>query len=44
LKIKRNWDRKDWWIDADECLEWGLVDEIKAMMPEHMRASKKKKK
>ena len=43
-KIKRNWDRKDWWIDADECLEWGLVDEIRAMMPEHMVASKKKKK
>jgi len=35
IKIKRNWDRKDWWIDADECLELGLVDEIKAMMPEH---------
>lgn len=34
LKIKRNWDRKDWWIDADECLELGLVDEIKGMMPE----------
>ena len=34
LKIKRNWDRKDWWIDADECLELGLVDEIRGMMPE----------
>jgi ATP-dependent Clp endopeptidase proteolytic subunit ClpP len=49
LKIKRNWDRKDWWIDADECLELGLVDEIRAMMPEHVDApryktkSKKKK-
>ena len=21
LKIKRNWDRKDWWINADEALE-----------------------
>jgi len=44
-KIKRNWDRKDWWIDADECLELGLVDEVKAMMPEHMitqELSKKK--
>jgi ATP-dependent protease ClpP protease subunit len=28
-KIKRNWDRKDWWIDADQCLELGLVDEIR---------------
>ena len=42
-KIKRNWDRKDWWIDADECLTLGLVDEIKAMMPEHIGNNKKKK-
>jgi ATP-dependent Clp endopeptidase proteolytic subunit ClpP len=42
-KIKRNWDRKDWWIDADECVKLGLVDEIKAMMPEHESSSKKKK-
>ncbi|MAF24733.1 hypothetical protein CL634_04075 [bacterium] len=34
-KIKRNWDRKDWWISADESLELGLVDEIRAMMPEY---------
>ena len=33
-KIKRNWDRKDWWISADECLELELVDEIRAMMVE----------
>jgi ATP-dependent Clp endopeptidase proteolytic subunit ClpP len=44
LKIKRNWDRKDWWIDADECLELGLVDEIRAMMPEHFSAPQAKKK
>ena len=43
-KIKRNWDRKDWWIDADECLECGLVDEIRAMMPEYKNARKKKAK
>lgn len=43
LKIKRNWDRKDWWIDADECLEMGLVDEIRAMMPEHHAKKRKKK-
>ena len=42
LKIKRNWDRKDWWIDADECLEMGLVDEIRAMMPEHIKDKKKR--
>jgi ATP-dependent Clp endopeptidase proteolytic subunit ClpP len=34
LKIKRNWDRKDWWIDADECLIMGLVDEIRGVMPD----------
>ena len=28
-KIKRNWDRKDWWIDADQALDFGLVDEIR---------------
>lgn len=42
-KIKRNWDRKDWWIDADECLELNLVDDIKAMMPEHPASKTKKK-
>lgn len=34
-KIKRNWDRKDWWISADEALTMGLVDEIRAKLPEH---------
>jgi len=34
-KIKRNWDRKDWWLSADQALEMGLVDEIRAKMPEH---------
>jgi ATP-dependent protease ClpP protease subunit len=33
-KIKRNWNRKDWWISADECLELELVDEIRGKMPE----------
>jgi ATP-dependent Clp endopeptidase proteolytic subunit ClpP len=37
LKIKRNWDRKDWWISADECLELDLVDEIRGMMPEYKK-------
>ena len=37
-KVMKNWDRKDWWISADECLELGLVDEIRAMMPEHHKA------
>jgi ATP-dependent Clp endopeptidase proteolytic subunit ClpP len=35
LKIKRNWDRKDWWITADEALELGLVDEIKGKLKEY---------
>ena len=34
LKIKRNWDRKGWWINADEALEMGLVDEVRGKMPE----------
>ncbi len=33
-KIKRNWDRKDWWLSADECLNLDLVDEIRGKMPE----------
>ena len=41
-KIKRNWDRKDWWIDADECLRMGLVDEVRAIMPEHHVGAQKK--
>ena len=32
MKIKRNWDRKDWWIDADECVSLGLVDEVRAKL------------
>lgn len=28
-KIKRNWDRKDWWLTSDEALELGLVDEVR---------------
>ena len=36
-KLKKNWDRKDWWIDVDECVQLGLVDEIRGMMPEHKR-------
>ncbi len=27
--IKRNWKRKDWWIDADACLALGIVDEVR---------------
>ena len=36
LKIKRNWDRKDWWIDADQCVDYGLVDEIRGVMPDRI--------
>ena len=44
LKIKRNWDRKDWWISSDEALELGLVDEVRAIMPEHDSKPKATKK
>ena len=43
-RIKRNWERKDWWISAEEALELGLIDEVRAKMPEHALNSKKKKK
>lgn len=26
--IKKNWARKDWWLSSDECLKYGLVDEV----------------
>ena len=41
-KIKRNWDRKDWWISAEQAVDLGLVDEVRAMMPE-MQTKKDKK-
>ncbi len=28
-KIKRNWERKDWWLSSDECVDLGLIDEIR---------------
>jgi ATP-dependent Clp endopeptidase proteolytic subunit ClpP len=28
-RLVTNWTRKDWWIDADQALDWGLVDEIR---------------
>lgn len=28
-KIKRNWDRKDWWITSNEALELGLIDSVR---------------
>jgi len=42
-KIQRNWNRKDWWIDADECLELNLVDEVRGTLLEHNSPPKKKK-
>ena len=43
-KIKRNWDRKDWWISAEEAVDLKLVDEVRAIMPEHVNNKKKRKK
>lgn len=40
-KIKKNWERKDWWISADEALDLKLVDEVRAKMPEHEKKKKK---
>lgn len=27
--LKKRWSRRDWWMDADEALDLGLVDEIR---------------
>lgn len=43
-KIQRNWNRKDWWIDADECLDLNLVDEVRGILLEHDHPPKKKRK
>jgi ATP-dependent Clp endopeptidase proteolytic subunit ClpP len=43
-KIKRNWERKDWWISSEEAVDLRLVDEIRAILPEHSVNKKKKKK
>ena len=43
-QLRKNWDRKDWWIDADECKKLRLVDDVRAIMPEHVSAPKKKAK
>ena len=43
-KIKRNWDRKDWWISSEEAVELKLVDEVRAILPEHSVNKKKRKK
>ena len=42
-KIKRNWERKDWWISAEESVDLKLVDEIRAILPEHQSNKKKRK-
>ena len=33
-RIKNKWDRKDWWIDSDQALEFGLVDEVRGQLPD----------
>jgi ATP-dependent Clp endopeptidase proteolytic subunit ClpP len=43
-KIKKNWDRKDWWISADEAIELSLVDEVRATLPEMTPPAKPAKK
>tara|TARA_Y100000310_G_scaffold227743_1_gene230030 strand:+ start:493 stop:1272 length:780 start_codon:yes stop_codon:yes gene_type:complete len=43
-KIKRNWERKDWWISAEEATDLQLVDEVRAILPEHQSNKKKRRK
>lgn len=28
-QLAQRWERKDWWIESSEALEWGFVDEIR---------------
>ena len=28
-QIEKRWKRQDWWISSDDCLKWGLVDEVR---------------
>ena len=28
-QINRKWKRKNWWLDSDECLKLGIVDEVR---------------
>jgi ATP-dependent Clp endopeptidase proteolytic subunit ClpP len=30
-QLARRWHRKDWWIDADEALKLGLIDEVRGL-------------
>jgi ATP-dependent Clp endopeptidase proteolytic subunit ClpP len=36
--IKKNWDRKDWWVSADEALKVGLVDDVRGVLVGHINA------
>ena len=31
-KIQSNWERKDWWLSADEAMSYELVDEIRGVL------------
>lgn len=28
-RLEKAWSRKDWWLSSDECLKYGLVDEVR---------------
>jgi hypothetical protein len=28
-QIQQRWERKDWWLESDECLTFGFVDEVR---------------
>lgn len=32
-RIKRNWDRKNWILEANDCLKYGVVDEVASFDP-----------
>lgn len=28
-QLRRGWERKDWWLDSETCLKYGLIDRIR---------------
>lgn len=28
VEFKKRWSRKDWWLSSDECLKFGIVDQV----------------
>jgi ATP-dependent Clp endopeptidase proteolytic subunit ClpP len=42
--VKGKWERKDWWLNATECLELGLIDEVRGPLAPVEKASRARRK